>query len=83
MEQSWSMDDAQQNIDDLIKSAREGKPQFIENNGERKAVLLSPFYYKLFKQIAQRPGGFVEFLLSAPKLDDDTDFLDFDRDKEE
>ena len=65
----WKLQDARDQLDDVVRRAREEGPQAILRDGKREAVVLSVATYEALKPAPRMP--FAEFLLSGPAWPDD------------
>jgi prevent-host-death family protein len=65
----WQMQEAKAKFSDLVRRAANEGPQIVTYRGADTAVVLSIDEYRRLE--AKRPS-LVEYLLSGPKLDDET-----------
>ena len=65
----WQMQQAKAKFAEVVKRAASEGPQIVTHRGTDAAVILSMEDYHRLE--AKRPS-FVEYLLSGPKLDDET-----------
>jgi prevent-host-death family protein len=65
----WQMQEAKAKFGDVVRRAAAEGPQIVTFRGADTAVVLSIDEYRRLQ--AQRPS-FVEYLMSGPKLDDET-----------
>jgi len=65
----WQMQEAKAKFADVVRQAAAEGPQIVTYRGADTAVVLSIDEYRRLE--AKRPS-FVDYLLSGPKLDDET-----------
>jgi prevent-host-death family protein len=65
----WQMQDAKAKFGEVVRRAASEGPQIVTYRGTDTAVILSIDQYRLLE--AKRLS-FVEYLMSGPKLDDET-----------
>jgi prevent-host-death family protein len=65
----WQMQDAKAKFGEVVRRAASEGPQIVTYRGTDAAVILSIDQYRLLE--AKRLS-FVEYLMSGPKLDDET-----------
>lgn len=69
MSHVWQLQDAKAKFSELVKRAAQEGPQVVTCRGVETVVILSIEEYRRLE--ASRPS-LVDYLLSGPKLDDDT-----------
>jgi prevent-host-death family protein len=63
MENVWQIQEAQNNLEELIVQAQEQGPQVIEQSGEKKVVIIS---YAEYGKLRKSQGKLSEFFRSSP-----------------
>lgn len=66
MQAEWTIQEAGSRFEELVKAAVAGTPQFICENGQEEAVLISTSEWRTMKGEHHKPS-FKEMLMSIPK----------------
>jgi prevent-host-death family protein len=68
MTKQWPLQDAKNKLSELVRTVKDQGPQIITVHGKEEAVLVSRAdYEKVHHLLEQKPGDFVDFLLSIPR----------------
>ena len=71
MNATWKLQDAKAQFSRVVEDAQKYGPQIVTKRGEEAVVILS---IKDFRNFTSNELSFKEFLLSAPKMDEDFEF---------
>lgn len=82
MGKQWTLQDAKNKFSAVVEAAVNGEPQHVTRRGVDAVVILSAAEYEHLRELKEKTGsakGFVEHLLSMPKLPEGLDDVFEDR----
>lgn len=69
MRDVWTLEDGRHKLNDIVEALNGGNPQYIEDDGKKVAVLITPLGYDILKKIARKTPGLIN-LFNEPYPED-------------